>query len=215
MGLQDRDYWKGDSYNPKPHQENTIIFKTILSIIAAIIIGGIFLWFARIAIIGIYLNSLQKTANNALLNIQTQSLENQAKFQVQIQENLKKQKEKERTIEAERIANLPPEQREELRRNQLWKQQYSPPSQCVNTANAYMIGECMKYEKKARTQFENTLNGKEEYWTKYYTPPTKCLNPQSSLQQLECNNEKNNTRKYFEKDWQNKINSGWRPTPLN
>ena len=142
-------------------------------------------------------------------------MENQAKLQKQLKENLKKQREKEQTIEAERIAKLPPEQREELRRNQLWKQEYLPPTQCINTANAYMIGECAKYEKKAKAQFENTLNGKEKYWVKYYTPPSKCLNTQSSLQQLECDNEKNNMRKYFEKDWQTKINSGWQPPPLN
>lgn len=215
MGLQDRDYWKEDSNNPKPRQENAITFKTILSIIAAIIIGGIFLWFARIAIIGIFLNSMQKTANNAIMNIQTQSLESSAKIHAQIQENQIQQKQREQAIEAERIANLPPMQREELRRNQLWKQQYSPPKQCINTANAYMIGECIKHEKNARVRFENSLNGKEEYWAKYYTPTAKCLQTQSALQELECNNEKNNTRKYFERDWQTKINNGWRPSPLN
>lgn len=178
--------------------------KTAIKILTTIIMVSIFIWLIKIAISELTPSNLQKIASIPFQKMQTQ-----------IQENSKQQKEKSQAIETAQIAALPAKQREELKRNLLWKQQYSPPTQCINTMNAYMVSECLKYEKRARTQFENSLNGKEEYWAKYYTPSTKCLHIQSALQELECNNEKNNMRKNFEKDWQTKINNGWQPSPLN
>ena len=226
MGIHERDYWKEDHYDKRQYRNKNNYYshirnitsspiKTIFAVIAAIIIGSIFLWFIRIAILGMMLNNIQKTTNNAILNLQTQSLESQTRIKAQLAESQKKQREQELVMEAERIAKLPADQRDALKRNLLWKQQYIPPSQCVNSANAYLIGECMKFEKAARARFEDKLNDKEAYWNGYYSPPTKCQSPQSALQQLECKNESDNMRRRFEQEWQAKINSGWRPQQIN